>query len=115
MLLNPNLPNAPHPSPDAVPARTRNPRPQTPSSATAGFSYTVPSSGTDDVRAQWKGNEGVIVTFTDKKSGEVVRQIASELPICALRKTRAVCQSRRTVAGATSRQRAVCSSVRPAK
>ena len=78
MLLNPNLPNAPHPSPDAVPARTRNPRPQTPSSATAGFSYTVPSSGTDDVRAQWKGNEGVIVTFTDKKSGEVVRQIPSE-------------------------------------
>ena len=78
MLLNPNLPNASHPVADAVPARTRNPRPQTPSSATAGFSYTVPSSGTDDVRAQWKGNEGVIVTFTDKKSGEVVRQIPSE-------------------------------------
>ncbi len=90
MLLNPNLPNAPHPSPDAVPARTRNPRPQTPSSATAGFSYTVPSSGTDDVRAQWKGNEGVIVTFTDKKSGEVVRQIPSEQVLSVARFIRKV-------------------------
>jgi uncharacterized FlaG/YvyC family protein len=27
---------------------------------------------------QWIGSEGVIVTFTDKKSGEVVRQIPPE-------------------------------------
>ena len=90
MLLNPNLPNAPHPSPDAVPARTRNPRPQTPSSAAAAFSHTVPSSPTDDVRAQWKGNEGVIVTFTDKKSGEVVRQIPSEQVLSVARFIRKV-------------------------
>ena len=96
MLLNPNLPNAPHPSPDAVPARTPNPRPQTPSSATAGFSYTVPSSGTDDVRAQWKGNEGVIVTFTDKKSGEVVRQIPSEQVLSVARFIRKVLDAAET-------------------
>ncbi len=105
MLLNPNLPNAPHPSPDAVPARTRNPRPQTPSSATAGFSYTVPSSGTDDVRAQWKGNEGVIVTFTDKKSGEVVRQIPSEQVLSVARFIRKVLNEAETSKSRTNLSR----------
>jgi hypothetical protein len=105
MLLNPNLPNAPHPSPDAVPARTRNPRPQTPSSATAGFSYTVPSSGTDDVRAQWKGNEGVIVTFTDKKSGEVVRQIPSEQVLSVARFIRKVLDEAETSKSRTNLSR----------
>ena len=105
MLLNPNLPNAPHPSPDAVPARTRNPRPQTPSSATAGFSYTVPSSGTDDVRAQWKGNEGVIVTFTDKKSGEVVRQIPSEQVLSIARFIRKVLDEAETSKSRTNLSR----------
>jgi len=105
MLLNPNLPNAPHPSPDAVPARTRNPRPQTPSSATAAFSHTVPSSGTDDVRAQWKGNEGVIVTFTDKKSGEVVRQIPSEQVLSVARFIRKVLNEAETSKSRTNLSR----------
>jgi hypothetical protein len=91
MRLNPNLPNAPHPVPDAVPVHTGHPRPQTPSSATAGFFYSVPPPpGTDDVQANWKGNEGVIVTFTDKKSGEVVRQIPSEQVLSVARFIRKV-------------------------
>jgi len=105
MLLNPNLPNAPHPSPDAVPARTRNPGSQTPSSATAGFSYTVPSSGPDDVRTQWKGNEGVIVTFTDKKSGEVVRQIPSEQVLSIARFIRKVLDEAETSKSRTNLSR----------
>ena len=105
MLLNPNLPNPPHPVLDAVPARARNPRPQTSPSATAGFSYTVPSSGTDDVRTQWKGNEGVIVTFTDKKSGEVVRQIPSEQVLSVARFIRKVLDEAETSKSRTNLSR----------
>jgi hypothetical protein len=104
MRLNPNLPNATYPAPDGVPA---HPRPQTPSSTTAGVFYAVPppSSGTDDVRAQWKGNEGVIVTFTDKKSGEVVRQIPSEQVLSVARFIRKVLDEAETSKSRTNLSR----------
>ena len=97
MRLNPNLTNATYPASDGVPAHTGHARPQTPSSATAGFFYSVPPPpGTDDVQANWKGNEGVIVTFTDKKSGEVVRQIPSEQVLSVARFIRKVIDEQET-------------------
>src|SRR5512143_2529086 len=32
----------------------------------------------DEVNVKWDRSDGVIVTFTDKKSGDIVRQIPSE-------------------------------------
>jgi len=32
----------------------------------------------DEVNVKWDHSDGVIVTFTDKKSGDIVRQIPSE-------------------------------------
>ena len=55
--------------------------PSNTASLSASFPHaaTTPApAATQDVRVQWKGSEGVIVTFTDKKSGEVVRQIPPE-------------------------------------
>lgn len=37
----------------------------------------VPES-MDEVKVKWDRSDGVIVTFTDKKSGDIVRQIPSE-------------------------------------
>ncbi len=81
MPLNSILPNTPSRVPDAAPARVAQPRPQIPPASQPVLLHaaTTPApAATQDVRVQWKGSEGVIVTFTDKKSGEVVRQIPPE-------------------------------------
>ena len=81
MLLNSILPNRLSPVPDTLPARTRQPRPPTPPAFPASSLHAASSPTpvtADHVHVQWRGSEGVIVTFTDKKSGEVVRQIPAE-------------------------------------
>ena len=104
MLLNSFLTNGSYPVPDAVPARTAHPRPQTPFSAPARSSQAVPLpalGAADDVHTQWKGNEGVIVTFTDKKSGEVVRQIPAEQVLSVARYIRQVLDEQKTSSSRT--------------
>jgi hypothetical protein len=99
MLLNSSLTNGAYPVPDTVPARTPRPRPQTPPSVPTRVSYAVPQSvpaAADDVHVQWKGNEGVIVTFTDKKSGEVVWQIPAEQVLSVARYIRRVLDEQKT-------------------
>jgi hypothetical protein len=81
MSLNSILPSTSSRVPDAVPARVAQPRPQTPSPSPPSSLHvvTLPAqAATEDVRVQWKGSEGVIVTFTDRRSGEVVRQLPPE-------------------------------------
>ena len=53
----------------------------------------------------WKGNEGVIVTFTDKKSGEVVRQIPSEQVLSIARFIRKVLDEAETSKSRTNLSR----------
>ena len=81
MPLNSILPNTPFRVSDAASSRVAQPRPQIlpASQPVLQHAATTPApAATQDVRVQWKGSEGVIVTFTDKKSGEVVRQIPPE-------------------------------------
>ena len=76
MPLNRVLLNLSPPAVDTVPARPALARPQTSSGIAARSFQAVrlpPPNNADDVRVQWKGSDGVIVTFTDRKSGEVVR------------------------------------------
>ncbi len=108
MRLNPILPDGPSPVPDAVPARPAHPRPQTLSSTPARSlpAVTLPPPGTaDDVKVHWKGNDGVIVTFTDKKSGEVVRQIPSEQVLSVARFIRQMLQKQETPKAEPNRSR----------
>ena len=81
MSLNSILPNTSSRVPDALPARVAQPRAQTPSPSPPIFlawRQTAGADSTEDVHVQWKGSEGVIVTFTDRRSGEVVRQLPPE-------------------------------------
>jgi len=39
----------------------------------------------DEVNVKWDRSDGVIVTFTDKKSGDIVRQIPSEQVLSVVR------------------------------
>jgi FlaG protein len=81
MSLNSILPNTSSRVPDALPARVAQPRAQTPSPSPPSSLHGVKlpaQTATEDVHVQWKGSEGVIVTFTDRRSGEVVRQLPPE-------------------------------------
>lgn len=96
MRLNLFLTNGPYPAPDPVPARTAHQRPQMPSSVPAQVAPQPVPAAADDVHVQWKGNEGVIVTFTDKKSGEVVWQIPAEQVLSVARYIRQVLDEQKT-------------------
>jgi hypothetical protein len=67
MMLDPIPANPPPAVPDAAPARA--PAPEI----------------LDDVKLKLDADNGVILQFTDKKSGEVVRQIPSEQVLSVVR------------------------------
>jgi len=67
MMLDPIPANPPPAAPDAAPARA--PAPEI----------------LDDVKLKLDADNGVILQFTDKKSGEVVRQIPSEQVLSVVR------------------------------
>lgn len=45
----------------------------------------APAQRRDEINIKWAGDDGVIVMFTDKKSGEVFRQIPSEQVLSVVR------------------------------
>ena len=68
--------------PDAAPARSEGVRAQAAKSVAPPPQAVQPIAPPPDSRAEvnvkWDRSDGVIVTFTDKKSGDIVRQIPSE-------------------------------------
>jgi len=83
MVLDPIRPNDVPTVPDAAPARSTSVRLQ-PDKQTAQATPSVQPVAApvptprDEVNVKWDRSDGVIVTFTDKKSGDIVRQIPSE-------------------------------------
>jgi hypothetical protein len=53
-------------------------RPEKPAVASVQPIPLPPPEPRDEVNIKWDRSDGVIVTFTDKKSGNIVRQIPSE-------------------------------------
>jgi uncharacterized FlaG/YvyC family protein len=90
MVLDPIRPNDPIAVPNvakAPPANSRS-QPDARSQPIAHAVKPVPVSAPEpshEVKVNWDGDNGVIVTFTDKKSGEVVRQIPSEQVLSVVR------------------------------
>jgi len=82
MVLDPIRPNDTPAVPDAATVRATSVRPQArkPSvPVTPSVPPVAPAPETqNEVNVKWDGSDGVIVTFTDKKSGDIVRQIPSE-------------------------------------
>jgi len=69
--------------PDVAPARAASarPHPDKPSAPAPRSIRPAPAplpEPQDEVNVKWDRSDGVIVTFTDKKSGDIVRQIPSE-------------------------------------
>jgi hypothetical protein len=82
MVLDPiRLTEAPA-VPDAAPARKDAVRAQTekpPARPARAVQPIAPPPDTrDEIKVKWDRSDGVVVTFTDKKSGDIVRQIPSE-------------------------------------
>jgi hypothetical protein len=101
MLLDPIRSTDPPAIPDAPPARAAKLRPQTnaPSTPAARPRTPVlvsPPETPDEVKVQWDNDNGVVVQFTDKKSGEVVRQIPSEQVLSVVRFIRQLIQEQET-------------------
>lgn len=48
-------------------------------------SISPPPERRDEINIKWETDDGVIVTFTDKESGEIVRQIPSEQVLSVVR------------------------------
>lgn len=82
MAMDPIRPNEVVAISAAAAARVTTVRAQTEkSSASAHPAEPVPvpmPETKDEVNVKWDRSDGVIVTFTDKKSGDIVRQIPSE-------------------------------------
>jgi len=83
MVVDPIRPNEVPAVPDAIPARAASVRPQPERNSTPVTPFVQPVSAPvpdpqDEVKVKWDRSDGVIVTFTDKKSGDIVRQIPSE-------------------------------------
>ena len=80
MVLDPIRPNETSAAAAAVAARTTSPSSHPESSAPVAakpVSVQAPEPH-EQVNVKWDRSDGVIVTFTDKKSGDLVRQIPSE-------------------------------------
>ena len=82
MVLNPILQSQPPAIAEVTPARAANARPPSADPSTLAFRPPAPARvsarAADDVRVQWDKDSGVVIKFTDKKSGEVMRQIPSD-------------------------------------
>ncbi len=83
MFVDPIRLNQPPVIPDAVPARPQNTRPRTVDPSTPAVRSPAPAlvlaqAAVEDVKVQWDASNGVVIKFTDKKSGAIVRQIPSE-------------------------------------
>lgn len=91
MVLDPIRPNDPPAIPDAVSARAAAARVRAadvsaqPAAAAAKPVSISPPERPDEVSIKWEGDDGVVVTFTDKKSGEIFRQIPSEQVLSVVR------------------------------
>jgi hypothetical protein len=82
MFVDPHRLSPPPAIPDAVPPHPANTRPRTASPSAPVVRpapvLVPPPAAPEDVEVQWDGNNGVIIKFTDKKSGQIMRQIPSE-------------------------------------
>jgi hypothetical protein len=108
MMLDPISANTPPAVPDAAPVRSPNLRPQTADLSTpAARSLTpVPAPAPEtleDIKLKLDGDNGVVLQFTDKKSGEVVRQIPSEQVLSVVKFIRQLLQEQETASANTSR------------
>jgi len=111
MVLNPIQSTSPPAIADVAPARAENTRPRVamPSTVAARSPAPVlvpaPAPAPDDVRLQWDKDAGVVLKFTDKKSGEVVRQIPSDQVLSVVRFIRQLLEEDQTANTANNRSR----------
>jgi len=74
--------------PSAPPAQAARVRPQSDPATSASRSsqpVLVAATPPPDVKVQWDVDNGVVLKFTDKRSGEVVQQIPSEQVLSVVR------------------------------
>jgi len=81
-------------------------RPQDSAHAESAAQLTKPASvsapqPSDEVNVQWNSEDGVVLKFTDKISGEVVRQIPSEQVLSVARFIRQLLQEQGVAVDAT--------------
>jgi hypothetical protein len=62
-----------------------------------------PPDISDNVQVQWNANDGVVVQITDKKSGELIRQIPSEQVLSVARFIDRLLQEERNAASAAAK------------
>lgn len=110
MLLDPIRPIDPPAIPDAPPARAAKVRPQTNDPSTPAARPLTPvlasaAEAPSEVKVQWDNDNGVVLQFTDKKSGEVVRQIPSEQVLSVVRFIRQLLQEEETAGASTGKSR----------
>ena len=110
MMLDP-IPTNPSPIvPDAAPARAaKAPSRTADSSIPAAWSLrpvvaSAPET-LEEVKVKLDADNGVVLQFTDKKSGEVVRQIPSEQVLSVVRFIRQLLQEEETASASTGRSR----------
>jgi len=82
MLVDPIRSSEPQQVQPAAAVRADNARPRVSNTPRAPVPVVKPVApqpdNSDEVQVQWNANDGVVVQITDKKSGELIRQIPSE-------------------------------------
>ena len=82
MLVDPIRSSEPQQVQPAAAVRADNARPRVSNTPRAPVPVVKPVApqpdNSDEVLVQWNANDGVVVQITDKKSGELIRQIPSE-------------------------------------
>jgi FlaG protein len=96
MLVDPIRSSEPLQAQPAARVRANNASPQTSDNSGAPVPIMKPlippPDTSDDVKVQWEQDNGVILQFTDRTSGEVVRQIPSEQVLSVARFIRQLLQ-----------------------
>ncbi len=110
MVSNPILSSSPPAIADVAPARLETTRPRTaavpPTVASRPPAPVVVSAPVaEDVRLQWDKDSGVVIKFTDKKSGEVMRQIPSDQMLSVAKFIRQLLQPRESESASSGKRR----------
>ncbi|MFY9561106.1 MAG: flagellar protein FlaG [Terriglobales bacterium] len=107
MTLNPSLSSPPPAIADVAPARAKNTRPRSADPSTLAFRPPAPvlvsAPAADDVRLQWDKDNGVVIKFTDRKSGGVTRQIPSEQMLSIAKFIRHLLQQQETASASSGK------------
>lgn len=109
MALNPILSSLPPAIAGWAPARVENPRPRSADPPARAFRPPAPAlvstTASEEVQLKWDKESGVIIEFTDRKSGEVMRQIPSAQMLSVAKFIRHLLQQQETARASSGKSR----------